>query len=191
MINFINNFTIHWKYILIITLLFFFISGGILGYQWWRTSLSDESSEVTPEKYGLWERSFDELVAGYAVFQEVEGLSELYGYIDQTNVYFKVIDYSDNEFIKSLEQKIAEGNGVNLKDKNDGNILFNLGCLKDGEIIADGKGQDYIDEETQKAILESTKDNPVTIVFHFEPELGRGCLCCSFANKVWLYKHIK
>lgn len=192
MTDFINNFKTQWKYVLIITLSIFFIAGGILGYQWWQKSMNKlPESEVITEEYGFLGKKFDALVTGYVVFQETEGLSELYGYIDQTNVYFKIVDYTNDEFIRSLEEKIAEGNGINIKDVSNGNILFNLGCLNDGEITADGKILNYIDKETQRAILESTEENPITIVLHFEPELGRGCLCCSFANKVWSYKYVK
>ncbi len=178
--NLLKDLRTNWKYIFILTL---FIVIGILSYYYWY--LPKQVEEKILEEYGLWQRNFNELVAGYVVLQKVKGLSELFGYIDQTNVYLEIIDYMDEEFIKSLEKKIEEGNTINIK--SDGNILFNLGCLENNKIIADSRGPDYMNKETQETILKSTKENPVSIVLYFEQELGKGCKCCSFAKKVWLY----
>ena len=183
-ITILKNFKVCRKYILIVGLLVFFIVVGVLSYQRWRMS-EEEIPDIIFKEDELWDRNFDELVAGYVVLQKVEGISEIFGYINQTNAYFKIIDYKNDKFIKNIEEKISEGNTINIK--NNGNILFNLGCLKDGEIVADGKNLDYINKESQEAILKSTEKNPIALVFHFEPELGRGCLCCSFASRVWVY----
>lgn len=142
MIHLIKKLKSQQKYTLIVILLVCFVIGTVLGYQWWQKARNKLSApRVVSEEYGLFGKNFDELVAGYAVFQKTEGLSELYGYINQTNVYFKITDYTNNEFIESLEKKIAEGNGINLSDNE--SILFNLGCSKDGEIVADGKNPNY------------------------------------------------
>jgi len=190
---------IHRNYILIILLLTFFILGGVLAYQWWRASIEEIIVEKIPEKDGLQEESFSKIVTGYAVLEQVELPSkedfEKYYWdlppghlpVEETYVYFKIINSTDEEFVKDLEETIEEGNTIN--SKSNGHILFNLGCLENDKIVADGRGIDYyMDRETWEAVLKSTEENLIVITLYFDSEAGAGCRCCSFAKKIRLHQ---
>ena len=177
MFNLIKN-----NLILKIILIIVFLLVIFLVYKLWNNYKNDNN---VSEQYYFFSEGTNVLVRGYVVTRNISEFSEIYGEINQTNLYFKLIE-ADPSFISRLEGKINEMNQVNLLDK-DGGILFNLGCLENGEIISDGR-ENYINQTTKDTILDSTINNPVWINLHFSPELGKGCLCCSFTDKVFIFE---
>jgi len=195
----------NWKYILIVVILAVIVGGVALWcslrqelpYQLPGVKKLEEKCNFSKEinlrkttQYGIFgDDAFDTVVCGYSVTETApfcieceEGEPE----IERASIYFVIIDYLDEGFKKSIEEGIEMGNTVNYKD-DEGNYRFNLGCLEEGKITADTQSPDYINKETQEAILKSTPENPISIILSFEEHFGRECFCCSLAEKVRLY----
>lgn len=137
----------------------------------------------TTTTYGIFgEDEFDTVVCGYAELKDEVVFDE-----SQTNIYFNITKFADEQFKNSLDQGITEGNLVNKKDGE--NYKFNLGCYKDGAIdaIQYEDDKEYVDSATEQAILNSTAENPVAIVLYFGQHFGRGCQCCNLAHQLRLY----
>ncbi len=137
----------------------------------------------TTTTYGIFgDDEFDTVVCGYAELKDEVVFDET-----QTNIYFNIAKFVDEEFKDSLQQGISEGNTINQQE---GEIYkFNLGCYKNDAIegIQYEDGVDYIDSATQQAILNSTAENPVALILSFGEHYGRGCDCCNLAHQIKLY----
>ena len=121
--------------------------------------------------------AFDTLACGYArlVPEDWEGYT-------QFDVYLAIVDYTDDDFIRAVDAEIRGGNTVNREGPS--YYEFNLGCLEDGKIVG---GAD-MDPQTMEAILGSSPDRLVSVTLSFElQEGGRGCGCCSLAERARLY----
>jgi hypothetical protein len=186
------------KYVLITLLLILFILGIFFIYQIFQKS-KEENIDSPSGNYEMSEDNFNKILTGYVVLEEKElplkeDFEKYYWdlplgsfLVKGTYVYFRIIDCTDKEFVEELEKAINQGNTINEKDGDD--ILFNLGCLESGRIEVDRIDIDnYINEETRKAILESNEKNPVKIILKLDTSEGHGCRCCSFAEKVRLYE---
>ncbi|MDD4351964.1 MAG: hypothetical protein PHU71_03205 [Candidatus Gracilibacteria bacterium] len=82
----------------------------------------------------------------------------------------------------SIESKLGDE-----KLNESGHILFRLGCFEEGEIIGEkyyDDSEDYVDEKTLEALLDSNLDNQVDLELQFGYHLGRGCVCCNLVHKI-------
>jgi hypothetical protein len=137
------------------------------------------------KQYGIFgDSEFDTIVSGYLEIKEVEGLegSKI------TNAYFVITEFYEEELRESIEEGIERGNSVNLKEN--GFYKFNLGCFKDGRIegVEYEKDKVYMDDETMEKILNSSRENPISIVLYFGLHGGFGCVCCNLAHQVRVYE---
>jgi len=155
---------------------------GVKESQFQRSYLCDFSQPVPlreTTQYGIFGNdNFDTIVCGYLKSKEIPFPVEHY------NAYLVISDFLHEGLIRSIDKEIRIGNSVNIKEGND--YWFNLGCLKDGEIIS---GAD-INTQTQQAILDSSPSKPVSLVLSFEKHPGYDCDCCNLANKISLYPPI-
>ena len=138
--------------------------------------------------------------SSYDVFGQAEFETEVTGYLEvvegpvpftdsgetQDNAYLVITQFSDPAFKEELEEGIGEGNTVNARSEN--GIYFGLGCLKDEgiEAIQYETGKEYLDAETESAILNSDEENQVELILSFGYHAGRGCTCCNLAHQVRL-----
>ncbi len=121
--------------------------------------------------------AFDTLVCGY-----LKLVREDWGGQMQLDAYLAIVAYNDDGFIKAVESEIGRGNTVNRKGRT--YYEFNLGCFEEGEIVG---GAD-IDPQTMQAVIESSPDRLVGVMLSFELQAGgRGCGCCSLAEKARSY----
>jgi len=186
------------NHILIVLLLTLFILGVIFSYQILQKS-KEEDTDNPSEGYEIVEDNFNKILTGYAILEKKqlpsrEDFEKYYwdippesSLVEETYVYFRITDYTDKEFIEELEETINQGNTINKKDGE--GILLNLGCLEDNKIYTDKSDvSNYINGETRKAILESSEESSVKILLKLDTSEDYGCRCCSFAEKVSLYK---
>ncbi len=202
------------KYLLIVVILTAIVGGGILVYQYslvecnfsadcegkphitcagewgcidnqcaWNCQV-EEKQGVEEKKFGIFgDSEFDAVVSGYLEIQEKESFegSKI------TTTYFVITKFYDDEFRKSIDEGINRGNSVNLKEN--GLYKFNLGCFEEGEIIGIEYEEDkiYIDEETTEKIINSSKENLISIILSFGKHFGFGCTCCNLAHQVRIY----
>ena len=121
--------------------------------------------------------AFDTLVCGYAKLVPEDWFGQT-----QFDVYLAIVDYTDDGFIRAVGAEIGRGNTVNRKGPS--YYEFDLGCFEDDKIVG---GAD-MDPETMQAVLESSPDRLVSVMLSFELQAGgRGCGCCSLAERVRLY----
>ncbi len=136
--------------------------------------------EKSENEYDIFGGSeFDTEVTGYLETREEEVFGE-----NVNTAYFAITDFEDINFRKSIEAGIKEGNSVNKKS---GNLyLFNLGCLKNFRIVGMDYGDEvpYLDDRTEKTILNSSKSSPVSLKLRFGLHPGAGCTCCNLAHSI-------
>lgn len=149
--------------------------------QFRRSYLCDFSKPITLRetvKYGIFgDDAFDTVVCGYLKTKEVDVWEDQYIW-----VYLVIVDFLDEGFIRSIEEGIRIGNGVN--SKSNGYYEFNLGCFLDGEIVSISK----IDTQTQRVLLDSSPEKLVSITISFEEHPGTGCECCNLVEEIRLYE---
>lgn len=127
---------------------------------------------------------FDTTVCGYiSVPDELGGEG---GNIPVTIPYLVILEYGQIQFQRSIASWIARGNNINRKEGD--HYLFNCGCVKDGHIVGREypDGVPYIDPVTEKALLGSSIEQPVTLMLSFGMHNGSGCVCCNTAHKIRL-----
>jgi len=96
--------------------------------------------------------------------------------------YFVITGYQENEEMKNYLKALEEGN---VNKKENGNILFALGCYENNTIKIDvDDDEEYIDSATMTKILNSTIEKPINLRLFFQNELGIGCECCKLAYKI-------
>lgn len=136
-----------------------------------------EESQARMDIFG--ERAFESSVTGYLVQKE----EELFGNA-QTNAYLLITEFSDDELKEIIKSGVDRGNSVNQIEGED--YLFNLGCIEDGKISGAeyDENKPYLDDETQKALLESSEDELVTLTLSFGLHEGKGCACCNLAHSI-------
>ncbi len=135
------------------------------------------------EQYGIFgDSEFDTIVSGYLETKKKKTIDGL-----KIIPYFVITKFYSDKFRESIEEGINSGNGVNIKEN--GLYKFNLGCLENGKIIGIEyeKNKAYIDGETTTNIINSSKENPVSIILSFGKHLGSECSCCNLANQVRIY----
>ncbi len=140
--------------------------------------------ETEEKEFGIFgDSEFYTVISGYLEIRE----KEYFEGSTITTAYFIITKFYDDEFRESVDEGINQGNGVNIKEN--GLYKFNLGCFEGGEIIGIEHEEDkiYIDEETTEKIINSSKENHVSIVLFFGKHLGSGCTCCNLAHQVRIY----
>jgi hypothetical protein len=144
------------------------------------SSLQQDKTTTTQKKFDIFgESEFETDVTGYLEIIKDTVFGE-----KRTSAYFTITEATNKQFLQNIENGIENGNGVNIK-KND-TYLLNLGCF-DEKIKILGAGSDtYLDDRTQKALKESSKQKPIKIRLYFEKHLGYGCICCNIAEKIRL-----
>lgn len=150
-------------------------------------NLEDEvtklKEEIDPSES---QSNFDSGVTGY-----LKKVTESYGNPEQEagdignatleKAYFVITGYQEKE---ELENYLIDFEQGNVNKKENGNILFALGCYENNTIKIDVEDEEYIDSATMTKILNSTIDKPVNLRLFFQDHLGRGCECCNIAEKI-------
>ncbi len=137
----------------------------------------------------------DHILAGAETTSLVEGYleilerpdSEVYGLEEATAEipYLVITDFSDVTLQEAIINAIENGNSINRIVGND--IFFNLGCYDQSELEITGEnhqGKNYIDQETQDTILNSTSENPVLLELTFGDLPATSCICCNLAHTI-------
>lgn len=135
-------------------------------------------------KYGIFgDDEFDTIVCGYLVTKE-----EIVWDEKQTNAYFVIIDFYDEKLKESIKKGIQEGNTIN--SETNGIYEFNLGCFENGEIVGTeyNESEIYLDGAAQEKILNSSLDDPASIILSFGKHSGTECYCCNLAHKIRIYE---
>jgi hypothetical protein len=136
-------------------------------------------------QYGIFGTDeFDTIVCGYLIKKQIEVFGE-----QQTNAYLKILAFYDEGFKKSIAKGIQEGNTVNFVEN--GVYEFNLGCLKKGKVVGDEHKEvknKYIDGRTQAKLLNSSANQPVSVILSFIKHTGRDCCCLNLAEKIRIYE---
>ena len=151
----------------------------------------ENDNQYNVNQYNIFgESEFDAIMSGYLEIKKwvSEGNEMTAEGMKGSTAYFVITKFYDENFKNSLDEGINEGNTVNGKE--DGLYKFNLGCFEDGKIkgIEYEKDKTYIDEETMKKILSSSKENPISIILYFGLHGGFGCSCCNLAHQVRIYE---
>jgi hypothetical protein len=121
--------------------------------------------------------TFDSVVCGYKIIKK-EKIFDNY----QDNVYFRIVEFSDNNLKKAMNQGAEEGNSIN--SVKNGDYDLNLGCLENGKIIGKNYEDSYLDDKAEKEILNSSIEKPISIILSFGIHTGTGCKCCNLAHKI-------
>jgi hypothetical protein len=136
---------------------------------------------INSEKYEVFasDDEFETIVCGYLVNEDSEQMLKKF-----VASYLRIVEFGNNKVGENLKQEIQKGNNVNRIYKN--NVDFSLGCFENGGIKGGNNVEKYIDETTEKALLESSEENPVALILSFGSRKGTGCFCCNLAQKVRL-----
>ena len=148
-----------------------------------KCGISQKSTSIlTTDKFDIFGgSSFDTAVCGYALHENRKIFDQ-----NRNIAFLRIIEFSDDELKDSIAEGVNKGNSVN--QVKGGNIDFNLGCLEEGKIVGMNPGNDYLDGETEDAILNSSISYPVALKLSFDVHPGTECVCCNLAYKIRLLK---
>jgi hypothetical protein len=132
--------------------------------------------------YGIFgDDEFDTVACGYLVTREEMVWDE-----PVTVAYFRIIKFGDEGFQRAIQSGIDQGNSVN--HFTDGRYEFNLGCFETNQIkgVQFNPQQPYLTPEVERALRQSSAQQPIALIFSFGRHLGSECICCNLAHTVRL-----
>lgn len=133
----------------------------------------------TTEKYGIFgDDEFETAVCGYLKTEKEEIFGE-----EVETAYFMIKDFMDDGFKNALTGGMEMGNTVNKMV--DGDIAVTIGCMEKGAIVNFSNTE--IDPDAQKAILASSEQSPVRLIFGFKKHEGFGVACGGLMEAIKLY----
>lgn len=142
----------------------------------------DFSKDVTLKettKYGIFgDDEFDTVVCGYLNISEENIFGDIY-----TVANLVITKFMDEDFKTSLTGGISEGNTVNKLIN--GNVAMGIGCIENGALV--NHGNTTIQSSAATAIMASTAEKPVALIFSFEEHGGFGAACAGLMEEISLY----
>ncbi len=137
----------------------------------------------------------DHILTGARITSIVEGYleilegptSEVYDLGDTVSKvpYLAITDFSDIALEEALIKAVQEGNSINRIIDNE--VFFNLGCYDSSELEIVGEKhteEDYMNQETHEAILNSNSANPILLELTFGDLPETSCICCNLAHTI-------